>query len=196
MAASGLGSTVAALYIAFQRKVSPLPIVLGAIALGLGSIVVALSTSFGLSLLAMIIVGAGGIGMAVTANTTIQLSVPDHLRGRVMSLYTLLFMGTTPIGSVCESASVARRERSSPSKGKRRPMLSNANCQPKDSTSSESSCGTTISTAPYPTPERSDATRLGSISRKVHASVAIASEIPRRVATLVRFCCRNIRSGR
>jgi len=96
MAASGLGSTVAALYIAFQRKVSPSPIVLGAIALGLGSIVVALSTSFGVSLLAMIIVGAGGIGMAVTANTTIQLSVPDQLRGRVMSLYTTVFAGSVP----------------------------------------------------------------------------------------------------
>ena len=100
MAASGLGSTVAALYIAFQRKVSPLPIVLGAIALGLGSIVVALSTSFGLSLLAMIIVGAGGIAMAVTANTTIQLSVPDHLRGRVMSLYTTVFAGSVPAGGL------------------------------------------------------------------------------------------------
>ena len=100
MAASGLGSTVAALCIAFQRKVSPLPIVLGAIALGLGSIVVALSTSFALSLLAMVIVGAGGIGMAVTANTTIQLSVPDHLRGRVMSLYTTVFAGSVPAGGL------------------------------------------------------------------------------------------------
>jgi len=100
MAASGLGSTVAALYIAFQRKVSPSPIVLGAIALGLGSIVVALSTSFGVSLLAMIIVGAGGIGMAVTANTTIQLSVPDQLRGRVMSLYTTVFAGSVPAGGL------------------------------------------------------------------------------------------------
>jgi len=100
MAASGLGSTVAALYIAFQRKVSPLPIVLGAIALGLGTIVVAFTTSFGVALLAMVIVGAGGIGMAVTANTTIQLSVPDHLRGRVMSLYTTVFAGSVPAGGL------------------------------------------------------------------------------------------------
>ena len=100
MAASGLGSTVAALWIAFSRKVSPVPIVLGAIALGLGTIVVALTTSFGLALLAMVIVGAGGIGMAVTANTTIQLSVPDHLRGRVMSLYTTVFAGSVPAGGL------------------------------------------------------------------------------------------------
>jgi MFS family permease len=100
MAASGLGSTVAALWIAFSRRVGPTPIVLGAIALGLSSIVVALSTSFPLSLLAMTIVGAGGIGMAVTANTTIQLSVPDHLRGRVMSLYTTVFAGSVPAGGL------------------------------------------------------------------------------------------------
>jgi MFS family permease len=100
MAASGLGSTVAALWIAFSRKVSPLPIILGAIALGLGTIVVAFTTSFGVALLAMVIVGAGGIGMAVTANTTIQLSVPDHLRGRVMSLYTTVFAGSVPAGGL------------------------------------------------------------------------------------------------
>ena len=48
----------------------------------------------------MVIVGAGGIGMAVTANTTIQLSVPDHLRGRVMSLYTTVFAGSVPAGGL------------------------------------------------------------------------------------------------
>jgi MFS family permease len=100
MAASGLGSTVVALWIAFQRRVSSRLIVIGAIALGLSSIVVALSTSFPLSLLAMAVVGAGGIGMAVTANTTIQLSVPDHLRGRVMSLYTTVFAGSVPAGGL------------------------------------------------------------------------------------------------
>jgi MFS family permease len=100
MAASGLGSTVAALSIAFSRKVSPLTIILGAIALGLGTLVVAATTSFAVAMLAMVVVGAGGIGMAVTANTTIQLSVPDHLRGRVMSLYTTVFAGSVPAGGL------------------------------------------------------------------------------------------------
>jgi MFS family permease len=104
MAASGLGSTVAALGVAFARKVGPLPIVLGAIALGLGSIVVALTTTYWLSLLAMVVVGAGGIGMAVTANTTIQLAVPDQLRGRVMSVYTTVFAGSVPAGGLLMGA--------------------------------------------------------------------------------------------
>jgi MFS family permease len=104
MAASGLGSTVAALWVAFSRRPSPAVIAWGAIALGLGTIVLATSTSFGLSLVAMSIAGAGGIGMAVTANTTIQLAVPDHLRGRVMSFYTTIFAASVPAGGLLMGA--------------------------------------------------------------------------------------------
>jgi hypothetical protein len=43
--------------------------------------------------------GYAGITFTATANTRMQLSAPDHLRGRVMSLYILLFVGTTPLGS-------------------------------------------------------------------------------------------------
>jgi MFS family permease len=104
MAASGIGSTVAALWIAFQRRPDPRPIALGAIALGLASIVLALSTSFPLSLLAMVITGAGAISMSVSANTTIQLVVPDQLRGRVMSVYTTVFGGSVPLGGLLMGA--------------------------------------------------------------------------------------------
>jgi MFS family permease len=104
MAASGLGSTITALWVAFSRKVGPRPIVIGAIALGLGSILLAASTSYAVSLVAMFIVGAGGIGMAVAANTTIQMSVPDQLRGRVMSVYTTVFAGSVPAGGLLMGA--------------------------------------------------------------------------------------------
>jgi MFS family permease len=104
MAASGVGSTVAALWVAFSRRPSPRIIAGGAIALGLGSILLALSTAFPVSLLASIVVGAGGIAMAVTANTTIQLSVPDQLRGRVMSVYTTVFAGSVPAGGLLMGA--------------------------------------------------------------------------------------------
>jgi MFS family permease len=104
MAASGIGSTVAALWVAFQRRPGTRPIAFGAIALGLGSVVLALSTSFVLSLAAMAIAGAGGIAMAVSANTTIQLAVPDHLRGRVMSFYTTIFSASVPAGGLLMGA--------------------------------------------------------------------------------------------
>ncbi len=46
----------------------------------------------------MVAVGFGAILMSATANTTMQLAVPDGLRGRVMSVYTTIFAGSTPIG--------------------------------------------------------------------------------------------------
>ena len=104
MAASGLGSTITALWVAFSRKIGPWPIVAGAIALGLGSVLLAVSSSFGVALVAMFIVGAGGIGMAVTANMTIQMAVPDQLRGRVMSVYTTVFAGSVPAGGLLMGA--------------------------------------------------------------------------------------------
>ena len=100
MAASGVGSTLAALWVAFRRRSSPRAIALGAIGLGLGCAVLAVSTSFALSLLAMFIAGGGAIAMAVTANTTIQATVPDELRGRVMSVYTTVFAGSVPAGGL------------------------------------------------------------------------------------------------
>jgi MFS family permease len=86
--------------IAFGRRSRPVLIGLGAAALGGAELVLAASGSFGISLIAMFVVGLGGIGMAATGNTTIQMAVPDHLRGRVMSVYTTVFAGSTPIGGL------------------------------------------------------------------------------------------------
>ena len=100
MAASGVGSTLAALWVAFRRRSGARAIALGAIGLGLGCAVLAVSTSFALALVAMFIAGGGAIAMAVTANTTIQAAVPDELRGRVMSVYTTVFAGSVPAGGL------------------------------------------------------------------------------------------------
>ncbi|MES1239898.1 MAG: MFS transporter [Chloroflexota bacterium] len=52
----------------------------------------------------MFFVGVGGISMAATANTVVQLAVPDRLRGRVMSVYTTVFAGSTPVGGLVTGA--------------------------------------------------------------------------------------------
>ena len=98
MAASGVGSLVAALWLAFGDGAQVRRIAYGAVMLGIGEVALGASQVFGLSLLLMVLVGFGGILMAATANTTIQLAVPDGLRGRVMSVYTTIFAGSTPIG--------------------------------------------------------------------------------------------------
>lgn len=100
MAASGVGSLIAALGIAFSGRAGPWVIVLGALTMGLAEVVLGLSRWFPLSLAMMFIAGFGGIAMAATANTTIQLTVPDELRGRVMSVYTTAFAGSVPIGGL------------------------------------------------------------------------------------------------
>jgi MFS family permease len=108
MAASGIGSLVAALGIAFSGRNRPLAMGLGAIVLGVAEIVVAGSSAFAITMAAMVFVGLGGIAMAATANTTIQLTVPDALRGRVMSVYTTVFAGSTPIGGLLMGFIAAR----------------------------------------------------------------------------------------
>jgi uncharacterized membrane protein YfcA len=48
----------------------------------------------------MAIVQCAFIAIFATSNTLVQLIVPDALRGRVMSIYTVVFIGTSPIGSL------------------------------------------------------------------------------------------------
>jgi MFS family permease len=100
MAASGIGSLAAALGIAFSGRSRPSVIAVGALVLGVAEIAAAAVHLFPLAMIAMAFVGFGAIGMAATANTTIQLAVPNELRGRVMSVYTTVFVGSTPIGGL------------------------------------------------------------------------------------------------
>ena len=104
MAASGVGSLVAALTIAFGSRNRVMIIGLGATLAGVAELVLAASGSFALAMVAMFMTGLGAIGMAATANTTIQLTVPDELRGRVMSVYTTVFAGSTPFGGLLAGA--------------------------------------------------------------------------------------------
>jgi predicted MFS family arabinose efflux permease len=100
MAASGFGSFVAAMVIAFGARPTMLRLITGAAIAGFGLIALSISRSLPVDLVLMFIIGWGTISMAATCNTIIQLNVPDVLRGRVMSVYTTLFAGSTPIGGI------------------------------------------------------------------------------------------------
>ncbi len=103
MAASGIGSVLAAVRLVMGRP-RPTRLATGALLLGIATIFLAGSRVFPVSLGLMVLVGFGSILMAATGNTTIQLAVPDHLRGRVMSVYTTVFSASVPIGGIAFGA--------------------------------------------------------------------------------------------
>ena len=107
MAATGVGSVASALSIAYLGRPSPRFILAAAIA-GILEIAVAFVRSFPLALVCAAGIGAGAIGMAATANTTIQLAVPDELRGRAMSVFTTVFTGTAPFGGLLIGAMISQ----------------------------------------------------------------------------------------
>jgi MFS family permease len=108
MSASGLGALIAALRIAFGRTSQPMLIGLGALMLGGFEVVLGFSRLYPASLVAMLLVGFGSVSMTATANAAVQLHVPDQLRGRVMSVYMTIFVGSTPIGSLIMGALASR----------------------------------------------------------------------------------------
>ena len=90
LVASGVGALGAALYLAYAReRRDPAPIIVGAAVVEVAAIFVfALSTTYALSLLLMLCIGAATVLTQSFNNTTLQLSAPDHIRGRVMGAYS------------------------------------------------------------------------------------------------------------
>jgi MFS family permease len=97
-AALGLGAVMAALVIAGRKTVSRRTIFVGGAAFSVLLAAVAASEVFPLTIVLLFFLGVALTAFAATANTAMQLSTPDHLRGRVMGLWMLLFAGSTPFG--------------------------------------------------------------------------------------------------
>ncbi len=97
-AAVGLGALISALAIARREQASHNLLFAGGAAFSLLLGAVALSQWFLVTLGFLVLLGVANTAFAATANTSLQIASPDHLRGRVMALYMLLFAGSTPIG--------------------------------------------------------------------------------------------------
>jgi MFS family permease len=97
-AAVGLGAVAAVLLLAGRRSATRTQLFVGASLFTVMLAGVALSEEFFLSMVLLAGLGAAGATFGTTANTSIQIASPDELRGRVVSLYMLLFAGSTPIG--------------------------------------------------------------------------------------------------
>ena len=113
MAAVGFGSLAGALTVAALREPRRSMIVIGGALLGAFSVAAGVAASSDsvlavpLTALALFGAGFGAISMAATANASIQTTTPPALRGRVMSVYTTVFAGSTPIGGLATGAVVA-----------------------------------------------------------------------------------------
>jgi MFS family permease len=98
-AAVGLGALSAALLLASRKAATKFTLFAGAAAFAALLGALALSHWFYLTLPILLFLGMASTAFSATANTSLQLATPDHLRGRVMALYMLLFAGSTPIGA-------------------------------------------------------------------------------------------------
>jgi MFS family permease len=102
MGAMGSGALIAALSLAARRSVLGLGSIIARSAgiFGLGLIGFGLSHWFWLSILMMLVAGYGMMQGMAASNTVIQTIVTDEKRGRVMSYYTIAFVGMAPFGSL------------------------------------------------------------------------------------------------
>jgi MFS family permease len=102
MAAAGVGALAAAVLLAARKSVKGLlrMVPLSAILFGGGLIAFGLSHVLWLSLVLMLVVGFGMMQGMAASNTIIQTLAPADKRGRVMSYYTMAFVGMAPFGSL------------------------------------------------------------------------------------------------
>ena len=102
VAMSGLGAFSGTIYLAAKKTVIGLGrnIAQATALFGLGIISLSLSRVFWLSMLFTFIAGFGIMVQMAASNTILQTIVDEDKRGRLMSLYTMAFMGTAPLGSL------------------------------------------------------------------------------------------------
>jgi MFS family permease len=100
--ATGVGAIAGSIYLASRKSVLGLGriIVISSNLFGIGLIGFSLSRLFWLSLLMMLLTGFGMMLEMASSNTVLQTMVEEDKRGRIMSFYTMAFMGMVPFGSL------------------------------------------------------------------------------------------------
>ncbi|HVU69853.1 MAG TPA: MFS transporter [Ktedonobacteraceae bacterium] len=99
--AIGVGALLSALWIAWgNRQPTIRGLLISTLAFSIFLTFFSLSQIYPLSLALILLIGFSQIAFAALANTAIQSITPDHLRGRVMSVYMAFFAGSTPIGNL------------------------------------------------------------------------------------------------
>lgn len=99
--ATGVGALTAALFLAFKGDIKEKNrfLSLSALCFSILLFIFSISRNFYLSIAFLVFIGWSLVSFFAIANSFLQLSVPDNLRGRAMSVYTFVFLGTAPIGN-------------------------------------------------------------------------------------------------
>jgi MFS family permease len=102
MGATGVGALMGALTLASRKGVRGLGTVVALSAAGFGAslVVFSFSRSFRLSAVVLVAVGFCMMLQMACTNTLLQAMIPDRMRGRVMALYSMMFMGMAPFGAL------------------------------------------------------------------------------------------------
>ena len=102
MSALGAGSLIGALLMSFRSKKGPSrKLMIGSsITIGIMLILTGSSNLYYFTALSLAITGIFNMFFSTTANTTLQINSKDEYRGRVMSVYTLVFAGSAPLGNL------------------------------------------------------------------------------------------------
>ena len=110
MGASGVGALAGALSLAARRDIRGLGrwIAASTLMFGVTLLLFAMSRTFWLSAALLVPVGAAMMVQMAASNTLIQAMVPDALRGRVMAVYSMMFMGMAPFGALFAGWMAAR----------------------------------------------------------------------------------------
>ncbi len=98
VSAMAVGSIVGALVNGAHGHTGPRLIAAGALAFGVLGLLAASMPVLALELPMLALLGAAAVTFAATINSTLQLAVSPEMRGRVMALYSVVFLGSTPIG--------------------------------------------------------------------------------------------------
>jgi MFS family permease len=106
MGAAGVGALLGALTLAVRSGVKGLGrwVTVCCAGFGVSLMLFAFSKSFWLSVALLLPVGYFIMLQMASSNTLIQVMVPDELRGRVMALYSMMFMGMAPVGALLGGA--------------------------------------------------------------------------------------------
>jgi MFS family permease len=99
VSAMAVGSIAGALVNGHRGRTGPRLIAGGALAFGLSALLAAAMPTLALEVVTLALLGAAAVIFAATINSTLQLAVAPEMRGRVMALYSVVFLGSTPIGA-------------------------------------------------------------------------------------------------